>query len=405
MPSPLCAKAEDLYTPAASRAIEAHLEGWLTRHLATPFELLHRPDLALKLEASGSDLQQAVQKVAVPAAVAGAGSVHEVIRGLHRAIDQGLSRLQRAKRERAIAPLTPDRLGQAGPLSEPEERFAFGLELAAALAGAEIWAEKLDKLLDLAEAAAALGDEAKAALGVLEQPLRSLLALPASRTALFGEGLELGCLLLAQLALAEGAAFEAVARVSPAMAANARPLHPTLTRLAANLSRGVFPGLRRQLGRETLAAFAGRRRLRPAEPAAEIDTLRLLATTLTAAAGPDLPEDDVREAIVARSRLLVEPDFLGALIGAAPDPFVEFGALVLVLENVAGDANRRRAVRLLHDTLATRRLLRALSETPAREAALRGLAQMRQRVARAGAQVAGLEAVLETLDQLQAAHA
>ena len=79
-PQPLCVTPQDLYTLHARERIGRLLEGWLERNHATPFELLHRPDLVEKLEASGIDLQHAVQKLAVPEAHARGMTVHELIR-------------------------------------------------------------------------------------------------------------------------------------------------------------------------------------------------------------------------------------------------------------------------------------------------------------------------------------
>src|SRR5262249_32291694 len=69
-PEPLCVTPQDLYSLHARERIGRLLEGWLARHKATPFELLHRADLVEKLEAAGTELQHAVQKVAVPEAQA-----------------------------------------------------------------------------------------------------------------------------------------------------------------------------------------------------------------------------------------------------------------------------------------------------------------------------------------------
>src|SRR5580704_2916127 len=66
----LCVSPHDLYTIHARDRIGRLLEGWLARNKATPFELLHRPDLIEKLDASGLELQHAIQKVAIPEAQA-----------------------------------------------------------------------------------------------------------------------------------------------------------------------------------------------------------------------------------------------------------------------------------------------------------------------------------------------
>jgi hypothetical protein len=63
---PICVTPQDLYTIHARERIGRLLESWLERNHATPFELLHRPDLVEQLETSGTDLQHAVQKIAIP---------------------------------------------------------------------------------------------------------------------------------------------------------------------------------------------------------------------------------------------------------------------------------------------------------------------------------------------------
>src|ERR1700722_7383539 len=73
---PLCVSPQDLYTVHAREVIGRVLEAWLARHHATPFELLHNVDLIERLDASGMDLQHAIQKVAVPEAQARGISVH-----------------------------------------------------------------------------------------------------------------------------------------------------------------------------------------------------------------------------------------------------------------------------------------------------------------------------------------
>ena len=62
---PACAGPAELYSPHARALIGRVLEDWLRREGVTAFELLHRPDVAERLEAAGVELQHAIQKVAV----------------------------------------------------------------------------------------------------------------------------------------------------------------------------------------------------------------------------------------------------------------------------------------------------------------------------------------------------
>ncbi|WP_133254229.1 hypothetical protein [Phenylobacterium deserti] len=402
-PTPrLCTEPEELYGSAAGETIGHLLQPWLARQSVTPFELLHRADLAMRLDGAGTDLQQALQKVAVPAALARGDSVHEIIRQLQRLTDRALSRLTRHAREAPTPELTAAEIsGLAQDLHGSEDdSLRLGFVIARRLGSADGWSGKLTVLLDIAQAAPHGTPARDLLLGLLERPLREVLRQPAAWGELFGGELSLGAAVAVDLALADRTVFTALARVQPSLAASCPPLSPVLERLGEALQAGLFPKARQDLHRRMLAAFAGRGRLRPGSAFGEIEMLRLLGAALTAASGPLMPEEDVREALVARSSILLEPAFLGALIGPAPDAFNELGALALVLETVAGDANRRRAVRLLDDTVATRRLHRAVSETQGHAR----VASLRERIARASVGVGGAEALLARLDEFNASR-
>src|SRR5207253_3252279 len=90
---------QDLYTVHARERIGRLLEGWLERKGATPFELLHRADLVEELESSGTDLQHAIQKVAIPEAQARGLSVHELIRTFQGLVERAIERLLKDARK------------------------------------------------------------------------------------------------------------------------------------------------------------------------------------------------------------------------------------------------------------------------------------------------------------------
>src|SRR5579863_2974607 len=92
---PLCTTPQDLYTGQARDRIGRLLEGWLGRNKATPFELLHRADLIEKLQATGLELQHAIQKVAVPEAHARGATANNVIRDFHKLTRAAIERVMR----------------------------------------------------------------------------------------------------------------------------------------------------------------------------------------------------------------------------------------------------------------------------------------------------------------------
>ena len=90
---PSCRGVQDLYAPHARDLIGRVLEDWLNRQGVTAFELLHRPDLAERLEASGVELQHAIQTVAVPESQNTGQAVHDLVRHYQRLSEQAIERL------------------------------------------------------------------------------------------------------------------------------------------------------------------------------------------------------------------------------------------------------------------------------------------------------------------------
>jgi hypothetical protein len=107
--------------------------------------------------------------------------------------------------------------------------------------------------------------------------------------------------------------------------------------------------------------------------------------SLTAAAGPNLPLEDVQAAFSARSKMLVTSDFVAAYLGQHRSAFEEAEALVSLCENVIGAANKRHASRWLDAVIASLRFETELSA--ARDCAsahLTGLATLQRQVGRCG---------------------
>jgi hypothetical protein len=118
---------------------------------------------------------------------------------------------------------------------------------------------------------------------------------------------------------------------------------------------------------------------------AEIDILRSLAMTLTAAAGRLLPLEDVQSAFSARSKMLVTGDFVDAYQGKGKTACQETEALIWLAENIIGAANKRQASRWLAGAVGALRFeteMRAAEEPPT--ARLAKLALLQRKVGRCG---------------------
>ena len=364
--APLCVSPQDLYTVHARERIGRLLEGFLKRHAATPFELLHRPDLVDALEASGAELQHAVQKIAVPEAQARGVSVHEVIRGFQKLIERATERVARDERRSAFPDLVREGVAAAAERlsGDPERGYKLGGGVAAYIGRGAGWRAKLSLLLDLADQAPQDGPGRDLILQVLEQPLREIVGGRASLGEVVGPDLDLGGALAAFACLAAPGAVASVIAFDPALARLLPPLAGEAARLAGWLEHGVFAPVRASLAKRVLHELMGPRRLRPTDVDGEIAVLRALAMALTAAAGAWLPADDVQHAFVERSRQLVTGDFVEAYLAGRGEGLAEAQALVRLAENVAGPVNKRAAGRWIAATITALKFEKELRGSP-----------------------------------------
>lgn len=354
---PLCVTPQDLYTIHARERIGRLLESWLERNHATPFELLHRPDLVEQLETSGTDLQHAVQKIAIPESQARGVSVHEIIRAFHSLIERAIERLLNDRKRGALPDVDKEGFAAAAEriAHEPDRGYLLGAGVAASIAPARGWTEKVSRLLDLADAAPAKGAARGLALATVAQPLAEILGSKPGLEEILGKGLDLGGNLAAMTRLAAADSVDALIRVEPSVAKVMPPISPAAQRLAKWLTDDAFTHVRAAIGARILRELNGPRRLRPSDAVSEIDVLRALAMSLTAAAGKLLPLEDVQAAFSARSRMLVTGEFVEAYLGSGKSAKEEAEALVWLTENIIGAANKRQAGRWLKAVISSLR--------------------------------------------------
>ena len=385
--APLCVSPSDLYTGHARERIGRLLDNWLIRQRATPFELLHRPDLVQKLEASGVELQHAIQKVAIPEAQAREISVHEIIRSFQKLAERAIERILKDQKRGQLPNLDKEGFAAAAErlVSDPERAYLLGAGVAAAIAPAKGWAEKVSLLLDLADAAPVSPQARDQALQVLEQPLTEILGSRAGLAELLGADLDLGGQLAAMTRLAGADAVEALISIEPSVARVMPPLEGPAARLANWLGGPHFEACRAAIAQRVLRELTGPRRLRPSLAVEEIDLLRGLAMALTAAGGRVLSIEDIHNAFAARSKSMVTSDFVDALLGKDKGAREEIELLIRLAENVTGGANKRQAARWLNANVSALRFekeMRFGPDSPAQKLAT--LAAIQRAIQRAG---------------------
>ncbi len=384
---PLCVQPADLYTAHARDRIGRLLEGWLARHNATPFELLHRPDLVEKLEASGTDLQHALQKIAIPEAEARGMSVHELIRTFQGLVERSVANLMKAFRKGQLPDLDKEGFAKAATrlATDPDRAFLLGAGVAASIAPGVSWSDKIARLLDLADAAPTEPGPRALALHAIEQPLAEIIGSRAGMADLLGTANDLGSTLAAMTRLTGGAQVEALIRMQAQVRACMPELSGTAKRLSEWLSGDHFAPVRAAIAKRVLAELNGVRRLKPADAEAEIEFLRALAMSLTAAAGRILPPEDIQAAFTVRSKTLLNGEFIEALLGRDRSAREEVVILIRLAENVMGAVNKRQAARWLTANITALRFEKELRQGPDSPASkLAALAGLQKTVTRSG---------------------
>jgi hypothetical protein len=382
---PPCVEARDMYSVHARELIGRLLAPWLRRQQVTPYELLHRADLLESLEASGMELQHAIQKVAIPEAQATGTSTHDVIRRYRATIDQAIERVIRDTRRKAFPVIDEDAFADVGRrLSKTQDGAYFlGGSVAQYIAPAKTWPDKLERLLQLADR---VGDEARDfKIGVLCQPLGEILGARNALSDISGRPLDLGGDLALVMRMIAPNEVAQLVLIDPSLNEHFPTPPPQISRLADWLQDPDFLPLRAALARRVLEELNGSKRLRPGDAQGEIAVLRALAMALTLFAGHLAPPDDVHAAFVKRSAELVSPHFIEAYTAGAPDALSELRALIRLGENVAGGLNKLSVGRSIAAAVTAVRFETELRTGPAApEVKLAALADLQRQLDRVG---------------------
>lgn len=402
---PPCRAPSDLYASHARETIGRVLEDWLRRNRATPFELLHRPDLIEKLEASGVELQHAIQKIAVPESQATGQPIHDVMRAYQRLVEQAIERVIQTGRKGRFADLSRESIGDVARriAGEADRSYLLGGAICGALARAARPSEKVGFLLDIVEAAPDEPQPLALVRVVVEQPLAEILASPEGLADVLGPELDLGANLAALTRLAAPDEVEALIRMEPGLAKQIPALSGPAERLGQQMRAGAFKMLGAYIARRVIKELTGPRRLRPADASGEIDILRALAMALTASAGRLLSLDEVQEAFQARSKSIVTADFVEAYLKACTSARGEAEQLVRLCENVTGSANKREAARWLLACIQALRFEKEARQSPESPAtSLAQLAALQRSVRGAGLNEADTGQIVRKLGEIGA---
>src|ERR1700749_1593325 len=94
-----CFKPDDLYSYHARATISRLLGDYLSRSKLTFTELSHRADALERLEATGTILQHAIQKIAVAQAASTTTPVQQIVKSLNELVNRALQKVYRDARD------------------------------------------------------------------------------------------------------------------------------------------------------------------------------------------------------------------------------------------------------------------------------------------------------------------
>lgn len=379
----ICTSPQDLYSIHAREKIARLLEDWLKRNHVTAFELLHRPDLVEKLEASGTELQHVIQKLAIPESRDSGQDLHELMRRWGALLDRACTRVIQDGRKRVFPEIDASNwLAVIDKLHDHAERaYYLGGGVARFIGRDPSPAAKLSALLTLGRA---LYDDLGGrewALQILEIPISELFGSRTSLNDLLGFQADLGDTMAVMTRMAAGPEVDLVAKHDPRVARMIPPLTGALAGYHDLMAKDCFPTLSHNISKRLMAELKGPRRLKPGNPEGEIEILRALALCLTAAGKEQSERDDITEAFVERSKMLVSADFVDSLIKQGKTAAEEIERLIWLCENVVGAANKRQAARWLISGLTALKFEREMRDTSTSAAhRLQVLAHMQRRV-------------------------
>ena len=400
---PACRAPADLYTVHARETLNAVLEDWLRRQGVTAFELLHSPVLAERLDASGVEVQHAIQKVAVPEAQGTGQDLHGLIRIYQKLSDQAVERVVKAGRKGEFADPAKESITQIAEKLQgnPDRAFRMGGSIASALQGLRGARARLGALLDMCDKAPESGPVRAMIMVPIEQVLCEMLAARWNMPDLFGPALDQGATLAAVVRMVAPAEVAMVISHDPRLSLLVPPVDGPAARLGQRLAAGDLPMVAAALAKMVLGELTSQRRLCPGDAEGEINILRALAMSLTATAGRLLTLEEVQNAFIERSRSLVTADFVAAFVKDCPTVLAEAERLARLSDNVTGGASKRAAARWLEACVSSLRFeaeMRAQGVPPTQK--LAALRRLQRNIETAGLTGKDAEGAVDTLGRL-----
>ena len=386
-----CFKPDDLYSYHARSTITRLLGEFLARNKITITELGHRADMVEKLEATGTLLQHAIQKVAVAQAATTTTPVAQIIKTLNDLTTKACNRVYRDERNKYFREVAlGDFRALADELSgKPDAAYQMNGAIAKYLKDAKAWDEKVFRLIALMNEAPAEGPGRALLLTSVDSIIAEILAGSAALHELIGAKEDLGLTLMSLVQLFLGK--------EPDVEGDHRGLISLTQRFAAD----ELQESRTAIANRIMSEFKSAKRLCPSSLEEEFKTLRRIANRLVLGIGKYLSHEDLIGAFTLRSKRLVTHETLGEHMADATTPDEKLERLLFVEENIIGAENKRLLATFVIPiiTASNFEFHFILSKTPV-VGRLQKLASLQARIMRSGFQEHQRHEMVEHLDRI-----
>jgi len=379
-----CDKPEDLHGDLQRQVFRGILSKWLDEKRLTPLEVLNYEVHAKALDQAGTTLQGALQRLASTQVRGTKQTAVARMKELITIADDGLARLVKAGKGNPPAVVQPGGFGELSlTLSEKggDPLPALYRAVAAYLADAKTWVEKLDRLFRLWEPSLGVRE-----MRVLDSMAAEILASPFA---------------LKELAGAERTRLELVTNAIDLYVGNLNGAAggeqpPGVRALSGLLAEGVLPrslfelrmGLLRHLhSRLPLRSDKGLRD----EMKATVEVLAYLRAKAPALAR----DEEVLEALALRADRLIQPEAMSDMMAMARSVTMRIDLVLGLIEEVPGDGPKAKLAPYLRSLVVPDDIIR---ESGNRAEGIKPLGGIARRIAASGLPTAARRELLEILD-------
>lgn len=327
-----CLSPADLAGPAARETTRRVLGPWLERHQICPMELLHRPDMIEKLDSSDTDLQHAIQKIAVARAQDSDASVHAYVRLLTDLVQKGIDQARRESKTKTKPSTRGFREAAERIVNEGSAQKRLRTVIADEIAECSGMTAKAERLIDLLDDLPSDPEAGQFAQAEADAFLAEILSFERTIRAFLGHPADAGEEVVRLTTMYEGRPDSEDLAGAPDSA----------KRLAGKLKAKGLPATQSEIAARILTALRSPKRFKPNSVMEEIKLARLLAMRLIAVSGPDMHPDSLVEAFTHRSARLLSPDAVDEALKGAADPVEEITRLLSMEDNLVGEMNKKK---------------------------------------------------------------